>query len=356
MKKEIKTVDNIQYDLFSNFFKSDTESDYSNTVELWDAVPKYFVSRQAQEKLRDKNTRSLPVIERNIEIRNTKYRISIHPAQIKEKDGSYSSYYPSSNEELIEDVLRKMFTEQDSGIHYAAKEKSFVVFTVYRIAKELSQRNKTRNKEEIRKSLEILKRSHIEIFIGNDKEAVYSNPILSDVTRVREITDESIKGFLDAHSDTEWLARFPELVSASINNIRYRQFNYATMMTLRNQLSRWLHKRLSHNYINAGTATPYDILLSTIERDSRLLEQYSRTSDRIRALEDTLKELIDSRILSSFEVVERRVTGRKINDIKYRFYPHEDFVKEMKAANARINYARDSLKLVKMADNIKPRR
>jgi hypothetical protein len=39
-------------------------------------------------------------------------------------------------------------------------------------------------------------------------------------------------------------------------------------MQYRYRLSRWLHKRLAHNYVQASMLAPYTIRLSTILRDS----------------------------------------------------------------------------------------
>jgi len=51
---------NLQYDLFTTFFGD--AADLSNTIELWDAIPKYAVSPRTQNVLRSPNNR-LPVHE-----------------------------------------------------------------------------------------------------------------------------------------------------------------------------------------------------------------------------------------------------------------------------------------------------
>jgi len=97
-----------------------------------------------------------------------------------------------------------------------------------------------------------------------------------------------------------WCARLPALVSKSINALTYRQFNYATHLTLPNQLSRWFHKRMSHNYVNADMLTPYNILYSSIERDSGLLN-HSRKQRNIATVDDSLKHLKEANIIWSFQ-------------------------------------------------------
>jgi hypothetical protein len=51
-------------------------------------------------------------------------------------------------------------------------------------------------------------------------------------------------------------------------------------MSLPTPLSRWLHKRLLHQYTNAGVMQPYKIKLSTIVRDSGLLHHSRRGANR----------------------------------------------------------------------------
>ena len=46
--------------------------------------------------------------------------------------------------------------------------------------------------------------------------------------------------------------QFHPLVTASINHISYRQYDYLTYMTYKHRLSRWLHKRPAHNYVQAS--------------------------------------------------------------------------------------------------------
>ena len=63
------TVDtNKQYDLFTTFFGKD-KRDLSNTIELWDAIPKYAVSPRQQNARRGDNGR-LPVHVQEFEYRS----------------------------------------------------------------------------------------------------------------------------------------------------------------------------------------------------------------------------------------------------------------------------------------------
>ncbi len=312
----------VQYSLFTQFFGE--KANLSNTVEIWDGVPKYFSSKQAQTKQRDEKG-SLQPVNKTFEYKGIHCRVVIQPAFLEQKNGKFKAFYPSANEELLEDVLRKFFSDQKLGFHDVKQTESWVRFSISMIKKELSERGKTRSLDEIKESLEILSGSVLKLYI--EDEMVYTNPILGDMTKVTR------KQYLEDPSGY-WMARLPALVSKSVNEVTYRQYNYAKMMELKHQPSRWLMKRLSHHYVNASHLTSYDILLSSIVRDSGLFP-YKRIPDQIRNFEKTLKELTVNRTINHFKKEEKKGRNNKIEDVLYSLYAHSDFIKDVKAANAR---------------------
>lgn len=327
-----------QYDLFSNFFGD--SKNLSNTIELWDAIPKYAVSARIQSGLRDEKG-NLPVHEQEFKYRPTapglpmeiNCKVTIQPASVKSSDGSYIQYYPSADEEIVEEVLKKLFTDQQFGIHNAEKTESWVRFSLYMIQKELKERGKTRSIDEIKTSLEILSRAVYDVeFEGSSKKLIYTNPILNDMTRTQR-TD-----YLQDPKSL-WAARLPVLISKSVNELTYRQFNYGTLMSLPSPLARWFHKRLSHQYTQASVMHHYHIKFTSICRDSGLLN-HSRRSVNIETVEKALQELKTAEVIFRYEKEERR-RGRKIEDVKYTLHPSMDFVQEMKAANARQTKSRE---------------
>lgn len=338
-KPPAKAQKSLQYDLFTTFFGEAAE--LSNTIELWDAIPKYSVSPRTQNSLRSDEGR-LPVHEYQFVYAARKHdrrfergcRVAIQPAAIKTEKG-YVDFYPSTDEELVEEVIRKIFADQQCGLHDPDNTESWVRFSVQMVRKELKARGKTRSLDEIKRSIDILSRTHVSLFLDDTDDAVYSAPILSDVTRVTR--EEYL-----ADSSMTWFARLPALVSKSVNELTYRQFNYGVLMSLSSQLARWLHKRLSHNYTYASFIDPYEALFSSIQRDSGLLT-YVRTSANIRALEEALEELRTAKVLSSWERLDERRKGRKIIDVKYKLLAHGDFIKDVKAANARLKESRSNL-------------
>lgn len=325
-----------QFSLFSKFL-GDSE-DLSNTIELWDAIPKYSVTPRQQNAVRDEKGR-LTVHSYSFLYGKRSCRIQVQPASIQMEDGSFKDFYPCADEELVEEVLRKVFADQQYGRHDAREAESWVKFSLQMIRKELKKRGKSRNVDEIKRSIEILAKTHISFYVDDDQEPLYMNPILTDVTRVTRakfLKDPSVM----------WWAKLPALVSKSVNELTYRQFNYGKLMRMRSQLARWLHKRLAHNYTFAGILNPYSINFTTIQNASGLLA-YARTQQNVQALEKALTELQESCVLASWDKEVRRGTHNKIQEIKYTLIPDVEFIKEMKAANAR---ARDSREAINNAD------
>jgi len=321
-----------QYDLFAEFFGDSEE--LSNTIELWDSIPKYAVTARRQSGMRDEKGR-LQVHEYQFEYRGKMCRLEVQPASIR-TEGRYRDFYPSADEELVEEVIRKIFANQHYGLHNAPAMESWVRFSLSMIRRELKARNKTRSIDEIKRSIEILANTTIRLYVGDDDDtAVYTAPILADLTRVNRAA------YLDDPS-AMWVARLPALVSKSVNELTYRQFNYGTFMALPSQLARWLHKLLSHRFVNASFMQHYSVLYSTLKRDSGLLE-HARINANTKALERALDELKAAGVLMDWQKEERRGGKNRIEDILYTLMADRLFVREVKAANKRQGDARELL-------------
>jgi hypothetical protein len=61
------------------------------------------------------------------------------PARVEDLDGVDRDFYASANEELVEDALRKLAIEQQSGYFDKPNYRSGVVFTLYALREELKK-------------------------------------------------------------------------------------------------------------------------------------------------------------------------------------------------------------------------
>lgn len=327
---EPTAFENQQLDLFRAFLcNSALEHDrLSNAIDLWDSIPRYAISRRAMVKAR-KTTGVLPLLKIDFHYKGIPFKAVIRPARIERKDGTTEDYYPSANEELIEDALRKIAAEQQSGFFDKPNYRSGVVFSLYMLREELKRRGHTRSYQEIMLSLDILSFSNIEIRTDDDqeiKDITRSNyfPALAAVSR-QKLTE-------DPHA--KWLAQFHPLVTQAIDALTYRQFNYHQLMSYRTQLARWLHKQLSLKYTFASLTTPFEMRYSTVRRDSGLLEAYAQERKAITALDSALDEL-KGHVLLNVKKTETLGLRSKLLDVVYTLIPAPAFVAQMKAANKR---------------------
>ncbi|MBL4679591.1 MAG: hypothetical protein JKY88_02560 [Pseudomonadales bacterium] len=331
-KNTFKIEKTKQYDLFATFYGP--EEGLSNSIELWDHIPKYFVTEEQQAAMRTPEG-FLSTLKRCFKIADVDWAMEIQPAQIQMPDGSEQAFYPGYSEEVIEDALRKLFTQDEYGAYDSDHVKSWVRFSLKQIARELAKWGCSRNIDEIKRSLDIMSGSTVKLF-RNAKE-VHSTQIITSLTRVDRTE------YLE-NTDSRWACRLPDLLSDAINRGNYRQYNYAISMQLKTQLAKWLHKRFSHNYTQANCSGFYNILLSTVQRDSGLLDS-GTMKDKRRKLGRAIDELGDNGVIKSYDHLAIK-ESRKIVDAKYNLFPSDTFVVEMKAANKRLKDTRQTLEIL----------
>ena len=324
--------DGKQLDLFRSFLGNGNQGcdRLSNTFDLWDSVPRYAMSRQQMTKIR-KEKGFLSVQKVAFQYRSRPLEARIQAARIiDEKTGTETDYYPSANEELVEDALRKIADEQRNAFFNKESYRSGVVFTLHMLREELKKRGHTRSYQEIVLSLKILARSSIEIITtdGKDGEGFTINGYFSGLSAVS-------KNKIAEDPEAKWIVQFHPLVTQAIDALTYRQFNYAQMMSHRTQLARWIHKQLSLKFTFASLMTSFEMRYSTIKRDSALLEGYRQERQAIVKLDEAWDELKASGVLMSVSKSEIRGPRAKLEDVVYTIKASINFVTEMKAANKR---------------------
>ena len=322
---------NRQLSLFQGFLantKDDREA-LSNAVDLWDSIPRYTVSRARMNSLRTAEG-FLDVMEVAFNYRGRPLTAFIHPARIKDKDGNRVSYYPSAREELIEHALRKIAAEQHAGFFDEPHYRSGARFSLGQLRKELEQQGHSLRYDELIEGLDILSLSAIEIVATNEagEEAFARSTYLTALTGVKRKDYE-------ADREARWAAQFHPLVTQSIDQVTYRQFNYRRLMACKTQLGRWLIGQLVLKYTQAALANRFEMRYSTIKRDSALLAGYKVERQAVAAVDDAWDELVSLGALMSIKKTEHRGLRAKIEDVTYTLFPSLEFVAEQKAANRR---------------------
>src|SRR2546422_10125317 len=85
-----------QLSLFQTFLSD--EDRYSNTIELYDAVPKYFSNPKLMASLR-KDGKFLLALKREFEDKGERYTLYIRHARITYKNEDQKEYYSSPREQ-----------------------------------------------------------------------------------------------------------------------------------------------------------------------------------------------------------------------------------------------------------------
>lgn len=323
-----------QIDLFQSFLcnTEDERNSLSNVFDLWDSIPRYAVSRQQQDKWRKAG--AFPLLHKiPFRYRGRDLVATIQPAAIEGDDGIVRSYFPSANEELIEDVLRKLATEQNNGYYESKERRSGVVFTLYAVRKELEKRGHGRTYKEINLSLEIMARAVIITSLADGKKGEFTSNSLYLNNLFRASKDK-----LAEDPEAKWFADFHPFASRALDDLTYRQFNYGRLMGHKSQLARWLNKVLCLKYVNASFTQPFEIRLTTIMRDSGLLSGYGRLRDAIEAVDAAFEELLTCRpsLLGGKPQKEVQEGARgKILEVVYTLQPSREFIAEVKAASKR---------------------
>jgi hypothetical protein len=295
------------------------EKKFSNTVELYDFMPKYFwgkVTRIDGEFLRTLN--------REFECRGRRYKLRIDPAKITDSKGNSRDYYPSKREELVEDALRKLACE---GQGLFLDDAAGVSFTLYQLQKELKNNGHSYSKDQIKESLMICAKTNLMVTSDNDENILISNIFETLGLQTREDwegTGEKTRAFV----------RFNPLVTQAIKTRQFRQFNYEKTMRYKTVIARQLHKRMSHHYTQASFTNLYTINLKTIIRDFGLTE-YEKLTHNLRDCQLGIEEMIEKNVILSCKT-QRIIDANnknKLFDVKFVITPSPFFSEEVKHTN-----------------------
>lgn len=309
---------------------------YSNTIELYDFMPKYVWG--AVQRIQGQFLLSL---ERGFECRGFSYKVTISPARLKDKDGIERDYFPGKREELVEDALRKLICE---GQGIFLDDEAGVFFTLTKLQEELADMGHTYSKDQIKEALLICSKTALEVYTGDGQTVVISHIFTALGLQNRQDWENHTK-------DAKCFVRFNPLVTKSIKNKTFRQIDYETTMKYKSYIARQIHKRLSHHYTQASVIEKYQILLSTIIRDFGLT-LYEDLRNNLREVKNALDEMKvktveveengrkvkkEVGIIADYKIEKRcdPKDKRKMVDALFTIVTYRNFNGEMKIANAR---------------------
>jgi hypothetical protein len=340
-----------QYKLFGDFTlpnypKYADEDGYSNTIELYDAIPKFVPSTSRMGMLRQEGA-YLKKLHHEFQHQKRWYKVEITPARLSDKHGNEIEYYPNGRVELVEEALRKIACDQLSAVYLDGF--AGIRFTLYQLRHELASRGHSISYSDLVDILRIGRNAGMLLTCedGSEIDAPIF-PVLA-LTKRQEWQKHG--------RNTRCFVQFHPLVTSSIDAMTYRQFHYATFMQLKKPLSRWLFKRLSHVYRQASISGVYHISHSTLVRDSGRVNA-RRIDDQVRDVREALDELSgidinprrkarkqdqpyqrpgrsDIWIIANYNATPQTTQRGKIEDVLYEILPSPDFVSLQVAASKR---------------------
>jgi hypothetical protein len=328
VKKDLKEYTQWEPEQLDLFQTSEQDKEkYSNTVEIYDVMPKYYFGGVEREI--GKNVHALPNLRRNFSCRKKEYALTITPASLTREDGMTVHYYPSQREELVEDVLRK-FAANRKGL-YLDKDAA-VKFTLYEVQQELKREGHGYNTNEIKQAIEICNKSIVEITSKDGNQISHSSSIFPFVGIE---TNEGIIG-----GKNKVAVMFHPLVTKAIDENSYRLVNYERLMSYKISLARWWTKRLSHHFTQAEyeKEKKYGIKLTTLIADSAM-KRYKKLSDNIIQVTKALDEMVKADAIAKYEIVKEfdEKNKRRIKDARITLYVSKAFAAEVKKANSVMN-------------------
>jgi len=295
---------------------------YSNTIELYDGIPKYALGK-------NKYSDAIIPIERSFKHKGNAYNVVIKPAIIKDNNGKYVHALPGQREEYVEDALRKIACDGNI-IHYG--HQVGVVFTLYQLQNELKRTNHTYSNQQLKESIDILSSASMKLtmVIENGKaEEIFSETLFSSIAGKTEENWVNGDG-----KKTTYVVFFNSLVKKSIFELTFRRYNYEICMLYSNVISRYLHKRMSHNYLQASVMNKYEIYMSTIISGSGI-KKYQKPALNNNYIIKALDEMKEHKVILDYDV--QRITG----DYKYTLVPAPAFVEEVRKTNQRVKIIKE---------------
>lgn len=291
------------------------DSKYSNTIELYDVLPKYDWGKQREYK-----DLSNATVKRQCQLRGTTFHVVVKPAIISKKGGNVL-IYPSAREELVEDALRKLAV---NGNGLFIDGNAGVLFTLYELQAELKKRGHTLSLSEIKEAIEVCRYSSLDC-TSEDGESYISSSFFPMIGLTTRSDYKNKKGIAKCY------VQFNPLVTESILNLTFRQYNYQIGMEIKSPLARYIYKRMSHYWLQASKKDPYTpSLVSYLRQSPRGLSK--RMSENSRAMRNSLDILISHNVIDSYE--ESLIKeGRKLKDIRFTIWPHEKFISQLMDAH-----------------------
>lgn len=312
-------------------FQEKVNDGFSNTVEAYDAYPKFLYGKYttfAEKDLpADKHVReqhfALPVVNAAGDRYLQQFYLKITPAVIlRTKGGKTERFYayPSYREQLVEDVIRKIAMDA-GGMLMDGKVGCF--FTIRHIRRILESKGHSMKHSAVVEAINVLNKCSMEYgYIEDDgKTRVSGRSALFPEVAFRTASETMEDG------ETQTYVLFHRLVNKSIVDRTYRNYDFDTCIAYKSGISNYLHKRLSQRFLQASRETSYRLTLSEFSASVGLGEE-TPGKERKRILKEALAELQAANVVASYEeqpILDRADRRRHIDTV-FTIKVTDDFI------------------------------
>lgn len=335
-----------------DLFAAATDDHSTNALEIYDGAAR-FVHHKKIFDVSDSAFIAIPFT-----VKKVKYESEITAARIKikEKDPSTGKKreveriaFPGEVEQVVEDVLRKMATMQYG---YVFRGRIGCRFTLYALREECKKAGHEYNYTQLQHALTVLRGASCKItntYTGEIWEENYFSNLVRGGYRFME----------DGKRENEpWLITFHSLVNESVLELTYRSMKYPRLMNIRNQMAKWLYKRLVNTWTYADLSSPYQpTLVRTLIESGKGLSYRKDTgrahnANNLRAFKDMVDSLIKVGVLDRAEeqVDYRRKLDDGTVDRRFDLYPTAAFVSEQIDSNKKFKERQSQAAMEKLTN------
>lgn len=324
--------------LNSNLEEKELNHKYSYHTDLYDAAPKFWMSKNLPRK----DGKYLDQLMRTFEHKGQMFTMTLTPANIEDK-----YYYPGVREEFIEMELTQMALEK--GVPLI--DGSFgIPFSFYELRKRLKDKGHSYSFYEIKESLFVMSRCNLTIMNESGSTAISESLFKSVGLRTWDDWQDAGRGSL-------CYVEFNSLHVAALKEGKWKLFNQQKAIGIKTILSRWIYKRMSREWIGATQNYSIQWRLTSIIRDSGMeaCRSIRDARPRVEKAFESLrigdrKNLFGGDVIRQWSAKEELggPRGTKLIDIVYTIIPGSQFIQDMKRCNQLRREAKD--KIIKIND------
>jgi len=327
---------------FFQAFAAGTPSGYTQLVEFFDSIPKFFLTPQSSAR----NAEPLEIHRFQFRWGEHDWTATIAPVVVESRgsDGKTmrKDIMPGPREETIYRALKKMAA--DPSAQRVIRETNVVLrFTLSQLRAELREVGHEYKIWELKEGLEVLNRSPLTITNTTQNKKLYSGSYIA----LQYFSDESD----DSGTRSRVEVAFNELALAAIRAKLYYRIHYGRLLSL-SPVGAWIYERLTRNFRQAGADHGYKLSLSAILRSG--LRPRPDIRQNVRQLRTVLNELVEKEVLAMYPGAKEEVTyepktgkpGRPpIQEVVWTVWPHENVVRDIRTDNAAKLQQSESLEL-----------